>query len=48
MNTKKDIHHNDSTPRDITERIYQALREVKMMKEGKIKEYSMDDLLDEL
>lgn len=33
---------------DITEEICQGLREVKMMKEGKLKELSMDDLLDEL
>ncbi len=35
-------------PQDITEGICQGLREVKMMKEGKLKELSMDDLLDEL
>ncbi len=33
---------------DLTERICQALREVKLMQEGKIKELSMDELLDEL
>lgn len=30
---------------DITERIFQALREVKLMREGKIKELSMDEFL---
>lgn len=30
---------------DLTERICQALREVKLMREGKIKELSMDELL---
>lgn len=35
-------------PKDLTEGICQGLREVKMMQEGKIKELSMDDLLDEL
>lgn len=35
-------------PQDLTESICQALREIKMMKEGKIKELSMDDLLDEI
>ncbi len=35
-------------PQDITEGICQGLREVKMMKEGKLKELSMDDLLNEL
>ena len=33
---------------DLTERICQALREVKLMREGKINELSMDKLLDEL
>ena len=33
---------------DLTERICQAIREVKLMREGKIKELSMDELLDEL
>ena len=33
---------------DLTERICQAVREVKLMREGKIKELSMDELLDEL
>ena len=44
----KNIHSNDSTPRDLTERICQALHEVKMMQEGKNKELSMNALLDEL
>jgi len=44
----KNIHSNDSTQRDLTERICQALHEVKMMQEGKNKELSMNDLLDEL
>lgn len=33
---------------DYTERICQALREVKMMKEGKIKETSMEEFLNDL
>ena len=33
---------------DHTERICQALREVKMMKEGKIKETSMEEFLNDL
>ena len=33
---------------DLTERVCQALREVKLMREGKIKELSMDELLNEL
>lgn len=33
---------------DLTERICQALQEVKLMREGKINELSMDELLDEL
>lgn len=33
---------------DLTERLSMALREVQLMKEGKIKELSMQDLLDEL
>lgn len=33
---------------DLTERLRMALQEVKQMKEGKIKELSMDELLDEL
>ena len=33
---------------DHTDRICQALREVKMMKEGKIKETSMEEFLNEL
>lgn len=33
---------------DLTERISMALHEVKLMREGKIKELSMDDLLNEL
>lgn len=44
----KNIYPKDSAPRDLTERICQALREVKQMREGKIKELSMDDLLNEL
>lgn len=52
MNTKETkLQTNEGTrklPRDLTGSICQALREVKMMKEGKIKELSMDDLLDEL
>ncbi len=36
---------NEHQPsRDLTERICQALREVKLMREGKIKELSMDEL----
>lgn len=33
---------------DLTERLSMALREVQLMREGKIKELSMQDLLDEL
>lgn len=33
---------------DLTKRICQALKEVKLMREGKIKELSMDELLNEL
>jgi antitoxin (DNA-binding transcriptional repressor) of toxin-antitoxin stability system len=33
---------------DLTERIAMALREVKLMKEGKLKDLSMGGLLDEL
>lgn len=33
---------------DLTERICQALQEVKLMREGKIKELSMEELLNEL
>lgn len=49
------VHHELSSQNDIvtnkpdlTERICQAIREVKLMREGKIKELSMDELLDEL
>lgn len=38
----------DKEPVDHTESICQALREVKMIKDGKIEEPSMDDLLNEL
>lgn len=52
MHTKiTNIQSNEGTqqqPRDLTGSICQALREIKMMKEGKIKELSMDDLLDEI
>lgn len=43
--SKNDIVTNKP---DLTERICQAIREVKLMREGKIKELSMDELLDEL
>ena len=33
---------------DLAERLRMALQEVKLLREGKIKELSMDDLLDEL
>lgn len=52
MNTKTtNIQPYEGTQqqsRDLTERICQALHEVKMMQEGKSKELSMDALLDEL
>jgi predicted transcriptional regulator len=35
-------------PRDITEGICQGLREVKMIKDGKLKSKSADELFDEL
>ena len=47
--SEKHVHNDIVTNKpDLTERICQAIREVKLMREGKIKELSMDELLDEL
>lgn len=43
--TSKDCVTNKA---DLAERLRMALQEVKLMREGKIKELSMNDLLDEL
>lgn len=44
----KVLDKEELEPVDHTDRICQALREVKMMKEGKIKETSMEEFLNEL
>lgn len=42
------VHDKVTSENDITKRICMALQEVKLMKEGKIKEPSIDKLLNEL